>query len=52
MRRTDLKQDETEPISVYALTEWCLNKDNVGYLADNDDNIFYHYNKKTWLTNM
>jgi hypothetical protein len=52
MTRTDLKQDKTEPISVYALTEWCLGK-NIGYINDNDSNMFYHENKKTWLlTNM
>ena len=57
--RTERKQDETEPISVYALTEWCLGKDNIGFFThdqiyDNPDcSIAYHENKKTWrLTNI
>ena len=52
--RTERKEDITEPFSVYALTEWCLTKDNVGFfepseIYDTDNTtIAYHYNKRTW----
>lgn len=52
--RTERKDDRTEPFSVYALTEWCLNKTGIEFFTpeqiyDTPDSIFgYHYNKRTW----
>lgn len=54
LARIDRKNDITEPFSVYALTEWCLDKNNVGFfepneIYDNEDvSVAYHYNKRTW----
>jgi len=53
-QRTERKDDRTEPFSVYALTEWCLPRNDVQFLTpeqiyDTPDCIFgYHYNKRTW----
>lgn len=52
--RTERKDDRTEPFSVYALTEWCLEQSNFGFLSpdqiyDTPECTFgYHYNKRTW----
>lgn len=52
--REEQKDDKTEPFSVYALTEWCLGNNNVGFLTPEqiyDDptcTFAYHYNKRTW----
>ena len=52
--RTEERDNETEPFSVYALTEWLLTQTNVDFLThqqiDTDENslIAVHTNKKTW----
>lgn len=52
--REEQKDDKTEPFSVYALTEWCLGNNNIGFLTPEqiyDDptcTFAYHYNKRTW----
>lgn len=50
-----LKQDKTEPFSVYSLTEWIYDSQyEVGYFSHHeiynnmDSTIAYHDNKKTW----
>jgi hypothetical protein len=50
-----LKQDETEPFSVYSLTEWIYDSQyEVGYFSHHEiysnieSTIAYHDNKKTW----
>jgi hypothetical protein len=52
--RKDRKEDITEPFSVYALTEWALNREDIQYLTfeqvyeDENALLAYHHNKKTW----
>lgn len=54
LNRTERKDDKTEPFSVYALTEWCLGQENLGFLTpeqiydDPNCTFGYHYNKRTW----
>lgn len=56
-KRTE-RRDPTEPFSVYALTEWLLNIENVKFLTHHqidtkESSIFgVHANKKTWNTNI
>lgn len=52
--RKEQKEDKTEPFSVYALTEWCLDRTDVGFLTpeqiynDPTCTFGYHYNQRTW----
>ena len=52
--RTEKRDYETEPFSVYALTEWLLTQTNIKFLShlqiDNNENCYLgiHDNKKTW----
>jgi len=52
--RTDRKNDETEPFSVYALTEWLLTQNNTDFLTHKqigqteDCTVGVHANHKTW----
>jgi len=53
-QRTERKDTETEPFSVYALTEWLLTQTNVEFLTHQqigpheDSTVAVHTNKKTW----
>jgi len=55
LARTNLREDQAEPFSVYALTEWCLNRDDVKFFDSSqiyDDptcSLAYHYNQRTWV---
>lgn len=52
--RKEIRDNETEPFSVYALTEWILTQTNIGYLThkqidvNEDCSVGVHDNKKTW----
>lgn len=52
--RTERKDHSSEPFSVYALTEWCLNKTDIHFLTpeqiyDEPECTYgYHYNKQTY----
>jgi hypothetical protein len=54
INRTERKEDVTEPFSVYALTEWCLDREKTGFLTheqvydDENASVAYHHNKRTW----
>ena len=52
--RKEVRDTETEPFSVYALTEWLLTQPNVDFLTHHqidtveDSLVAVHTNKKTW----
>lgn len=54
LTRTNLKEDKSEPFSPSALTEWCLNRDEVkcfdsSQIYDHPAcSLGYHYNQRTW----
>lgn len=53
-KRNEVRDNETEPFSVYALTEWALTQNNIGFLTPKQIDVGdgctvgIHANGKTW----